>query len=59
MVELDFRERERLGRQKLAERLKKLRARLALLDRTAARQPNREVPKDVEADKPSWWWQRD
>jgi hypothetical protein len=59
MAELDFRERERQGREQLAERLKRLRARLALAGGSRPRPVRREAPKEAESEQPTWWWQRD
>jgi len=59
MLELDFRERERQGRKLLAERLKRLRARLALPSATAPRSAKHEAPPEAEGEQATWWWQRD
>jgi len=59
MVELDFREREREGRKHLAERLRRLRATLAASDARRTRPARREPVRDAEAERPTWWWQRD
>jgi len=59
MLELDFRERERQGRELLADRLKRLRARWGLPTRSVPRPPTREVSREGEGEQPTWWWQRD
>ena len=57
MGELDFRERERLGREHLAERLKRLRAALATSEAHRPRRPPPAVSKP-ESESETWWWQR-
>jgi hypothetical protein len=59
MVEMDFRERDRQARAKMAERLARLRA--TLPRREAAVRPVRRVPvtRPPPSDEPRWWWQKD
>jgi len=58
MVELDFRERERLGREHLAERLRRLRATLAATEARKTRPQSRPAATKPETDPETWWWQR-
>ncbi len=55
----DLKEREQEARQRLAERLKRLRAEMSRRPATGPgpRRVRVPVPR-VEAEQPSWWWQR-
>ncbi len=59
MVDLDFRERERQARQRLADRLKRLRATLATPEVRRVPPSRREpVRPDMDSERPAFWWQR-
>ncbi|HTP49887.1 MAG TPA: hypothetical protein VMK42_04235 [Anaeromyxobacteraceae bacterium] len=58
MSELDFKERERLGREHLAERLKRLRATLATPEARRRRPPPPAALTAPEGEPPTFWWQR-
>ena len=55
----DLKEREQEARAQLAERLKRLRVEMARRPSVGASSPRVRVPLPrVEAEQPSWWWQR-